>query len=137
MRWDDSTDGGGPAAQAYEEFATDFAGFLHRALSSDRWSIWVAEVDGRLVAHIYLQIVVKVPRPGRFAARWGYVSAVYTVPEARNQGIGSRLLRGVIGWAKEEGLELVLLWPSERSVPFYERAGFVRSRDILELYLDS
>jgi hypothetical protein len=36
------------------------------------------------------------------------------------------LLRGVIGWAKEEGLESLVVSPSDRSVPYYERAGFVR-----------
>lgn len=64
------------------------------------------------------------------------MTSVYALPEVRNQGIGSLLLRRVIEWAKEQRLELLLLWPSERSVPFYERAGFVRSPDALELHLE-
>ena len=62
---------------------------------------------------------------------------MYAVPEARNSGIGSALLRHVTGWARERNLELLLLWPSDRSVPFYERAGFVRSPEALELDLES
>jgi GNAT superfamily N-acetyltransferase len=136
MRWDDSTDHG-PSAESIALFAEDFAEFVRSSLASDQWAIWVAECDGQVVAHIYVQLVKKVPRPGRFAASWAYATAVYTVPGARNKGIGSRLLRRVIDWARYQELELLLLWPSDRSVAFYERAGFVRSPEALELHLDS
>ena len=42
----------------------------------------------------------------------------------RNEGIGGQLLRALLGYADEEGFVRVVLSPSERSVPFYERAGF-------------
>ena len=42
----------------------------------------------------------------------------------RNEGIGDQLLRALLGYADEEGFVRVVLSPSERSVPFYERAGF-------------
>jgi GNAT superfamily N-acetyltransferase len=132
LRWADSTEDGTVPAQSAAAFCAAFAGFVRRALAAGAWTVWVAEADGRLLAHVYVQAVEKVPRPDRPAARWGYATAVYTVPEARNQGIGSRLLRRVIAWAAADGLELLLLWPSERSVPFYERAGFGRSPDALE-----
>ena len=137
MRWDDSTDDGTPSAESLALFVEGFTEFVRSSLASDQWAIWVAESDGRVVAHIYVQIVEKVPRPGRFAARWGYATAVYAERGARNKGIGSCLLRRVIDWAKHQELELLLLWPSEGSVPFYERAGFVRSPEALELHLDS
>lgn len=137
MRWDDSTEDGTPVTQPDGEFEAAFAEFVRHALATDQWVIWLAESDGRLVSHVYVQIVGMVPRPGRFARRWGYAAAVYAAPDARNQGIGSTLLRSVIEWAKQEGLESLLLWPSDRSVPFYQRTGFVRSRDVLELHLDT
>ena len=114
-----------------------FAGFVRRALAAGTWTVWVAEADGRLLAHVYVEAVEKVPRPDRPAARWGYTTAVYTVPEVRNRGIGSRLLRRVTDWAAAEGLEFLLLWPSERSGPFYDRAGFGRSPDARERHLST
>jgi GNAT superfamily N-acetyltransferase len=54
----------------------------------------------------------------------GFLGAVYALPEARNRGIGSRLLRSVVDWAGEEGLESLVVAPSDRSVRYYERAGF-------------
>jgi GNAT superfamily N-acetyltransferase len=127
----------GHPTQPFAAFAEGCVEFVRSALASGRWAIWVAESDGRMVAHIYVQVVEKVPRPGRDAARWGYTTAVYAAPGARDKGIDSLLLRRVIDWAKEQELELLLLWPSDRSVPFYERAGFAHSPDALELHLDS
>jgi GNAT superfamily N-acetyltransferase len=136
MRWDHTAEDGGPTPQTYAEFAADFAAFVREALAGGQWAIWIAARDGRAVAQVYVRLVGKVPRPGRFARGWGYATAVYAAPEARNRGIGSRLLRRVIAWAEAEGLEFLVQWPSERAIPFYERAGFVRSPDALELHLD-
>ncbi|HEV2125623.1 MAG TPA: GNAT family N-acetyltransferase, partial [Chloroflexota bacterium] len=139
MRWsfdlEDANDT--TVLQEVAGFAEAFAEFLQSALASGRWTVWVAEMNGRLLAHMYVQFVDKVPRPGRLAARWGYVTNVYVEPTSRNRGIGSRLLRQVIDWARNERLQMLILWPSDRSLTFYERAGCVRSPDALELHLDS
>lgn len=74
-----------------------------------------------------------MPRPRDRVGPWGYVTGVFTRPEARNAGVGRRLLDHVIAWAKARPLHLLLLWPSERSVPFYRRAGFVGSPEAHEL----
>jgi len=29
-------------------------------------------------------------------------------------------------WCRREGFSLIMAWPSDRSIPFYERAGFTR-----------
>jgi GNAT superfamily N-acetyltransferase len=137
MRWDDSTEDGASPGQPYAEFTAGFADFVRSVLPGGQWAIWVAESDARLIAHIYVQVVAMAPRPGRFERRCGYVTAVYAVPAERNKGTGSQLLQRVIAWARAEQLEFLILWPSERSIPFYERAGFVRSPDAIELQLDT
>ena len=45
--------------------------------------------------------------------------------EHRDRGIGSLLLAAVIAAADERGYVRVVLSPTLRSVPFYERAGFL------------
>lgn len=96
---------------------------------------WVAEDDGVVIAHIYVITVRKIPKPGKVNGLWGYVTAVYTVLEYRNKGIGSALMEKAIAWSREQGLEHLIVWPSEPSVPFYERAGFSKETDVLELPL--
>jgi len=136
LRWDFSPDEVAASGQSFAEFARDFEQFLHDALRSGDWSIWMAEQEGRLIANIYVHLVQKVPRPGRFGQRYGYVTNVYTEPDVRNAGIGSALLQRVIAWAREQRLELLLVWPSDESVRFYLRAGFIPSPTAMELDLE-
>jgi ribosomal protein S18 acetylase RimI-like enzyme len=86
----------------------------------------VAEVSGRLVGCVWLQLIEKVPHPSR--RRHGrplvYVTNMYVAPELRNSGLGRRLLDIAIGYADDREVDGVIVWPSDRSVPFYERAGF-------------
>ena len=52
----------------------------------------------------------------------------------RNRGIGSRLLAAVRE-AAERRLAELFVWPSERAVTLYRRAGFVPSGELHELDL--
>jgi GNAT superfamily N-acetyltransferase len=107
--------------------------FLRQGLSSGTWAYWIA-LDARLiVAQIFVQRIAKVPKPNRLADAFGYVTNVYTRPAYRNQGIGSQLLAQVIAWAGEQDLENLVVWPSERSIPFYARAGFRGGSEAMEL----
>ena len=94
---------------------------------------WVALENGIIISHIYIVVVKKVPKPDKLDGIWGYTTAVFCVPECRNKGIGSILMKKAKEWCYEKKLELLIVWPSERSVPFYERAGFCGKNDVLEL----
>ena len=67
--------------------------------------------------------------------RFGYITNTYTRPEARNRGLGSRLLKEVREWAVREDLELLIVWPSDRAAPFYQREGFSQRTEIMQLLL--
>lgn len=133
LRWDFSPDEIAAGIQPFEEFAREFTEWLAVALAGDEWVIWLAELDGRVIANMYVRKINKLPRPGRFHDYLGYVTNVYTEPEFRSQGIGSALLQHVIAWAREEHLVSLLLWPAEESVEFYLRNGFARRLMGLEL----
>jgi GNAT superfamily N-acetyltransferase len=135
MRWDFTNEDGRARVHTFDEFARSFREFAERALAG-AWMIWVAEDEGRIICTLYLQIIDKVPRPGLLEGVFGYVTNVYTVPEYRGRGVGARLLDVAVAWARERGLEFLVLWPSATSVPFYERSGFVRSPTALELNLE-
>ncbi len=137
MRWDFTAEDDFIHPDAtHEGYEQSFAEFLDMALTSRRWAIWVVEDDGRLVSHIFMQVIEKVPRPGRQERRFGWVTNVYTLPEYRNQGVGSQLMKHVEAWSKAQNLELMLVWPTERSVPYYRRAGFEYTIQVLQNPLD-
>lgn len=98
---------------------------------------WVAEHGDRLAGVMTLRTVAPEPAPGDPFDAWGYLTNVYVIPEARNNGLGARLIAAVTAWAVEARLELLIVWPSERSRPFYNRAGFRRIDDPLVLNLRS
>ena len=136
MRWNLRMHDSPVDPDVYAEFEAVFTEFLNDALTNGRWLIWVAEQDGAVIAQIYVQIIRKVPRPGALYQCFGYITNVYALPDYRNQGIGSQLMEHVLAWAKAQELEFVILWPSERSVPYYERLGFERPDDVLLLTLE-
>lgn len=137
MRWDFHNEDKEPITQTIEDFAKRFESFLGEALDSGRWFVWVAEVKGEIVSHIFVYVVPKVPRPSRTTDAWGYVTNVYTAPQHRGHGVGSKLMEAVVQWARSEELELLLVWPSDDSTDFYRRAGFIKSPEAHERSLDA
>jgi predicted N-acetyltransferase YhbS len=108
------------------DFLKDCAAWLREALASGRWTIVVAESQpALLIGCMYLQSVEKVPAPGAIRRKWGYVTNCYVAVEHRGQGIGTELLQFLINGARGRGLEFLIVWPSETSVSFYSRAGFI------------
>jgi GNAT superfamily N-acetyltransferase len=86
--------------------------------------IWLAVADGRPVGMMNLAIFERMPRPGRAPSHWGYLGNAFVLAAYRSQGVGSQLISAVLSYADENGFARVVLSPSERSIPFYERAGF-------------
>lgn len=133
MRWDFRLEEA-PGATVHDQasFVQACAAFLRQGLRERRWTYWVAQQDSQIVSHIYIQRVPKVPKPNRLDDALGYVTNVYTRPAYRGQGIGTQLITHVLQWAREQDLESLIVWPSEPSVGFYERAGFRASSEMLE-----
>ncbi|HEX5620339.1 MAG TPA: GNAT family N-acetyltransferase, partial [Solirubrobacteraceae bacterium] len=91
----------------------------------DRRTTWLAAIDDAPVGMASMLEYRRMPRPGRPDSRWGYVSNMFVREDVRNRGVGSALLAAVIAAADERDYVRLVLSPSPRSVPFYERAGFV------------
>jgi GNAT superfamily N-acetyltransferase len=89
-------------------------------------TFFVAELDGQPVGMANVKHYTRMPAAGMASAgRWGYVGNVFVLSEHRNAGIGEALMERIVSWAGHHGLEHLRLAPSERSIPFYERLGFV------------
>jgi GNAT superfamily N-acetyltransferase len=108
-----------------EAFITEMLDFLHQAWHSGLWGIWVADQDGEIVSHVYIERIRKIPRPTRFHAEYGYLTNMYTLPAWRGQGIGAELLRHAVEWGRAENFEMIILWPAKGRQGFYQRGGFI------------
>lgn len=92
---------------------------------------WLAEVSGEPAGMVNLTLFERMPQPGRDPGSWGYLGNAYVLPAHRDQGIGSRLLRALLGYADARGCVRVVLNPSERSGPLYRRLGFSAEHGLL------
>jgi GNAT superfamily N-acetyltransferase len=101
------------------------------ARESSRRISWLAEADGRLVGMMNLAVFERMPRPGRAPSHWGYLGNAFVLAAYRNRGIGRQLVSAVLAYADENGFARVVLSPTERSIPFYERAGFAPAHALL------
>ncbi len=114
-------------------FAADFAAWFDA--EADQRVTWLARVGGCDVGMLNMLIFTRMPRPRRGAddrpTEWGYVANVYVEPPHRDAGTGRRLLDAATQYAEQHGFARIVLSPSERSLPFYTRAGFVPATSLL------
>jgi GNAT superfamily N-acetyltransferase len=98
--------------------------------SARRFS-WLAEADGEMVGMMNMAVFDRMPQPGREPGAWGYVANSFVLAAYRNQGIGSLLLGALLAHADAHGYVRVVLSPSRRAVPFYQRAGFTEGTELM------
>ncbi|MDQ0208839.1 GNAT family N-acetyltransferase [Alkalicoccobacillus murimartini] len=135
MRWDFTTEyDTSKTNESFNDFEKECQTFLEDALKSDQWFIWVAEDNGKIISHIYIELIQKVPRPGRTTYPFAFMTNVYTIPEYRSKGIGSELLKSINKWIKENHYEFVIVWPSEDSINFYSNNGYVHCTEPMEFH---
>lgn len=123
------------AAMSQKEFVKKCVEFFEAKADGDYHIYWIAEEEGEILSHIFVHKIDMIPRPCKIEDRFGYITNNYTKPEFRGKGIGTRLLEKVIEWAKAEDLELLIVYPSEKSQSFYERKGFKTENEVMELTL--
>ena len=119
------------------EFLTRYRQHLRETDRRGETLHWLAEEGGSVIGVMTVRIVLKEPSPRRGASVWGYLTNAYTLPKNRNRGVGARILDAARDWAVDAGLELLIVWPSERSVPLYRRAGFTGRDAPLQLDLST
>jgi len=114
---------------AHFEFAWDagkkrdlLEGFLQRP---EMGQLWLAEVDGAVVGYALVPFYFALEFDGPVAL----LDEFFVSPEARGQGVGSKLLKGVMTGLQSEGIRRVRLEVDERhpeAAELYERLGFSR-----------
>ncbi|MEV5613828.1 helix-turn-helix domain-containing GNAT family N-acetyltransferase [Streptomyces sp. NPDC052225] len=107
-----NTDYEGLVARIVADFAEDHDPHLER--------VWIAELDGRPVGCV---MCVRDEAPGTARLRLLLVE-----PEARGLGIGDRLVRAVLDFARSVGYRDVVLWTNDvlrAARSLYLRHGFV------------
>jgi GNAT superfamily N-acetyltransferase len=131
LRWEFRA-GRDPAVEDHDAFIDRCAAWMSRELAGAAWRAWLAHRNDRVIGQVWVNLIHKVPNPIGERERHAYLSNLYVQPSARG-GVGTALLETVLEWARANGVDRVVLWPSARSVSLYRRHDFRRDADVMEL----
>lgn len=134
LRWVWRTTERGEHGLSQAEFETAFARWWaeHQSMHVG----FIAERGGDAVGMAWLAVFERVPQPRRLERLAGNMQSVFVLEEFRNHGIGGSLVEAVIAEARSRGLGYLIVHPSERAYPLYERLGFAQTNRLLHLDLD-
>ncbi len=121
----------GDANERREAFIARCAAWMAAQLAGGPWRAWVAESDDAIVGQLWLQVVPKLPNPVGEREHHAYISNLFVAPGSRG-GVGTRLLETALAWADAHEVDRVVLWPTPRSRPLYQRYGFTANGDVME-----
>jgi GNAT superfamily N-acetyltransferase len=112
--------------------------YFRRALPAGSYVGWLATPEdrpGEVIAGAGLQLRESIPRlrldraavdPGP----QGLIVNVYTEPAWRRRGLAERLLREILRFANERGIDNVVLHASLDGRPLYEKLGFRQTNEM-------
>ena len=135
LRWDFQNEFNELPVCSEKEFIKNCKLFFNDSIGQGSWFHWIAQTEARIIGTVSLYRVQSIPKPCQLNTAWGYVTNTYIIPAYRNQGIGSALMEQVKNNAKSQHMELLIAWPSQKSLNFYKRHGFHLNPELLELSL--
>jgi GNAT superfamily N-acetyltransferase len=119
-------DAGDASAKAYFE----------KAIPSGEFHGWLAiTADGEAVASGGAVIDQHPPGPGNLSGRIGYIMNLATAPDYRRQGIARHIMKAILAWLADQGLQLIALHAAEPGRPLYLELGFTDTNE-MRLTLD-
>jgi DNA-binding MarR family transcriptional regulator/GNAT superfamily N-acetyltransferase len=107
----------------YEGLIATICGNFVKDFDAENERCWVAESDGAIVGSVFL--VRKSPKVAQ-------LRLLYVEPSARGLGIGSRLVRACIDFARARGYRRMTLWTNDILVSarkIYQAEGFVLTKE--------
>lgn len=131
LRWDFKIEAGDIATIDRNDFERQC--LLKLQAEAIHWTHFLAWEGTEVIGMVSCCLVPKILSPDMKGDSISYLTNTYIIPSWRESGVGSKLLRFAIEWAKEKNIEVFFVWPSDRSRSFYGRLGFKEENDIMEL----
>jgi GNAT superfamily N-acetyltransferase len=98
------------------------------------WLAIPADKPETIVGGAGIQLQPILPRPRDASTigegRQGTIVNVFTEPQWRRRGVAGGLVKEIIAWSKNEGLDRLLLHASDDGRSVYERLGFIAGNEM-------
>ncbi len=112
-------------APAPEGLVPALRGYFRETIPSGRFVAHLALAEGRIIATSGLVFYHCPPSYSNPTGREAYVMNMYTRPEWRGRGVGTRLLKEILNSARQAGCHRVCLDAMPEARALYERMWFV------------
>jgi len=106
------------------EIDNELSDYFILSLSDNSFISWLAIDEEKIVATSGLCFYQLPPNSHNPSGKNAYITNMYTLPEYRKRGIGSRLLQLVINEAKTLKYKVIRLHASVDGKSIYSKAGF-------------
>src|SRR2546428_8080008 len=104
-------------------------------MKSNRFAGFIVDVGEEPVASGCVWLMEVQPRPNWKGTTAAYLLSMFTEPAHRSRGHGARIVREAIRFAKERGIQVMILHASSFGEPIFTRLGFERTTE-MRLSLD-
>ena len=107
--------------------------YYRRALKNGEHIAYLVYDNGAFVGAGGVSFYQVMPTYHNPTGKKAYIMNMYTAPEYRRQGIAINTLDLLVKDAKEQGVLQIALEATDMGRPLYERYGFVKMEDKMEL----
>ena len=107
--------------------------YYKRALETGEHIAYLVYDNGTFVGAGGVSFYQVMPTYHNSTGKKAYIMNMYTVPEYRRQGIASYTLDLLVRDAREQGVSQIALEATDMGRPLYERYGFVKMENEMEL----
>ena len=107
--------------------------YYRHALETGEHIAYLVYDNGRFIGAGGVSFYQVMPTYHNPTGKKAYIMNMYTAPEYRRRGIAFHTLDLLIKDVREQGISLIALEATELGRPLYERYGFVKMEDEMEL----
>lgn len=107
--------------------------YYKRALDTDEHIAYLVYDNGKFIGAGGVSFYQVMPTYHNPSGKKAYIMNMYTAPEYRRQGVAFHTLDLLVKAAKKQGVSQIALEATNMGRPLYEKYGFVRMEDEMEL----
>ena len=107
--------------------------YYKRALETGEHIAYLVYDNGTFIGAGGVSFYQVMPTYHNPSGKKAYIMNMYTAPEYRRQGIAFRTLDLLVQDAMEQGVSQIALEATDMGRPLYEKYGFVKMQDEMEL----
>ena len=107
--------------------------YYRRALETGEHIAYLVYDNGKFIGAGGVSFYQVMPTYHNPTGKKAYIMNMYTAPKYRRQGIALHTLNLLVKDAKEQGVSKITLEATDMGRPLYERYGFLKMEDEMEL----